>query len=185
MILQQNREVAEAYLVRANPAAVLVAGDKVASPVAVGGEAIRELVARATLPSPVKKGDAAPALELPDLDGKLLNLSLSPGQSTMLLFWSPFCGFCQQILAGLKEWETNRPKEAPQLLVISTGPAEVNRAQGFQSPVLLDKYFVAGHIFGADGTPSAVMLDEAGRLASELVVGGKEALALIGARAHS
>jgi hypothetical protein len=65
-------------------------------------------------------------------------------------------------------------------LVISSGSFDANREQGFRSRVLLDPNFAAGHVFSAGGTPSALMLDEEGRVASEVRVGASEVLELAG-----
>ena len=45
----------------------------------------------------------------------------------------------------------------------------------------LDDGFAAGSAFGATGTPSAVLVDERGRIASPVAVGAPEVLALVGA----
>lgn len=179
-LLQIDREIAKAYQADLTPAAVLVTSGRIASPVATGVEDIRGLVVRATLPPAVKQGDPAPALQLPDLDGKTVDLATLRGHRTLLLFWNPSCGFCQQMLADLKNWERNPLADAPELLVVSTGSAEANRQQGFRSKVLLDEYFAAGQVFGAGGTPAAVMLDEEGRVASEVGVGAPAVLTLAG-----
>jgi hypothetical protein len=47
--------------------------------------------------------------------------------------------------------------------------------------VLLDQNFAAGQVFDVEGTPAAVMIDETGRVASEVAVGGPDVLALVGA----
>jgi hypothetical protein len=44
--------------------------------------------------------------------------------------------------------------------------------------VLVDQNFSVGETFGVDGTPAAVMLDEEGRVASNVAVGGPDVLAL-------
>lgn len=181
VLLQTGRDVAEAYHVNATPAAVLVKDGLIGSPVATGMDAIRELVFNATLPPPVKKGDLMPSLRLPDLAGKSLDLAGLRGRRTLLLFWNPRCGFCREMIEDVKSWERKRPREAPDLVVISTGSVETNREQGFRSPVLLDPYFGAGQVFGSGGTPSAVVLDEAGRVASEMRIGVPDVLALLGA----
>lgn len=67
---------------------------------------------------------------------------------------------------------------APQLLVVSTGDMEANRAMGLRSPVVLDESFVAGRAFGASGTPSAVLLDAAGKVASPIAVGAQAVFTL-------
>src|SRR5262249_19724103 len=103
------------------------------------------------------------------------------GRRRLLLFWSPSCGFCQNMLEDVKAWERNPPKDAPELLVISSGSFEEIRAQGFRSRVLLDPNFGAGQVFSAEGTPSAVIVDEQGRVASDVGVGAQAVMALAGA----
>jgi hypothetical protein len=49
------------------------------------------------------------------------------------------------------------------------------------SPVLLDQNFATGRAFGASGTPSAVLVDAEGRIASEVAVGAPAVLGLAGA----
>jgi peroxiredoxin len=123
-------------------------------------------------------GKAAPDLRLADLDGKQVSLAAFRGNRTLVLFWNPACGFCQRILDDLKAWETSREEAKPGLLVVSTGSAEANRALGLRSPVVLDTGFEGGRAFGAGGTPSAVLVDEDGRIASEIAVGAPAVLAL-------
>jgi thiol-disulfide isomerase/thioredoxin len=103
------------------------------------------------------------------------------GEETLVLFWNPKCGFCQKMLPDLKEWEKNLPEGAPGLLVVSTGTEEANRHMGLSSTVVLDQQFSAGRAFGASGTPSAVLVDTEGRIASEVAVGAPGVLELAGA----
>jgi hypothetical protein len=44
--------------------------------------------------------------------------------------------------------------------------------------VVLDQPFSGGRAFGAPGTPSAVLVDSEGKIASELAVGGPAVLRL-------
>ena len=178
VLLQKERETAEAYKVAATPSAVWVTRGKISSAVAVGVEAIQALVAQATLPPALKKGETVPSLSLPSVDGGTVNLGSLKGRRTLLLFWSPSCGYCQAMLDDIKQWEGTRPADAPELLVISAGSVEENRQQGFRARILLDANFGAGNIFGAGGTPSAVIVNEQGSLASEVHVGGPDVLAL-------
>jgi hypothetical protein len=85
------------------------------------------------------------------------------------------------MLEDMKKWERDRPLDAPELLIISSGTPEANREQGFRSPVLLDEGFGAGSVLGAGGTPSAVIVDEYGIVASEVGVGAPAVLAMAGA----
>lgn len=200
VLLQENREVASVYQAAGTPSAVLVSQDgKIASPVSAGSEAIRQLVARTTGSQPARAaapaarpsqangspsaassrvGEEAPAISLPDLSGKTVKLADFKGQDTLVLFWNPGCGFCKRMSEELKEWEANPPKNAPKLLVVSTGTVEANKEMGLQSTVVLDEGFATGRAFGASGTPSGVLVDKAGKIASDLAVGAPGVMAL-------
>jgi peroxiredoxin len=209
VLLQQDREVAEAYQAYGTPSAVLLRRDgTIGSPVAQGADAIRELISRAiTLPvlntlamaAPLngngqegaallsqpaipKVGEPAPEFTLPDLDGKNIVLADFRGSPTLVLFWNPACGFCQSMLKDLKAWEAQRRPGALQLLVVSTGSLEANKAMDLRSPVLLDQDFKVGGKFGADGTPMALLVDAEGKIASELAEGAPNILRLMRAR---
>ncbi len=206
VLLQPDGKVADSYLIGGTPSAVLVNGDgTIGSPPAAGADAIRALVARtvgspallpmAAPPPPPKNsgngasasaglGDPAPSVELPDLTGKKIKLARFRGSETLLVFWNPGCGFCQQMLGDLKEWEEDRPKGAPKIVVISSGTAETNRAMGLRSPILLDEGFAVAGSFGAGGTPMAVLLDVGGNVSSEVVAGARGVLDLAKGRRH-
>ena len=183
MLLQDKRDVASAYQAHGTPAAVVVSPDgTVGSRLALGADAILRLVARTakapvSLPSrqsaKLRPGDPAPPLELPDLDGKFVRLQEFRGRSVALLFWNPECGFCNSMLPVLRRWEEDRPTDAPELLVVSGGTVSVNRAMGVRSRVVLDTGFAAGRAFGATGTPSAVLVDGDGHVASVIGVGAE------------
>jgi thiol-disulfide isomerase/thioredoxin len=128
-----------------------------------------------------KVGEPAPELRLADLKGVEVSLQEDfRGQESLVLFWNPGCGFCQQMLPDLKEWEENPPEGAPQLLVVSAGTQESNKAMGLSSSVVLDQGFEAGRAFGASGTPSAILVDAKGKIASEVAVGAPGVLKLAG-----
>jgi methylamine dehydrogenase accessory protein MauD len=207
VLLQVDREVANAYRANVTPAMVLVRPDGIiGSPAALGQQAIIQLIDQlATLPSaplypvfspgkhahsnsnspdiaPVKVGlgigDLAPQLRLPNLEGRMVSLESYRGAETLVLFWNPHCGFCNRMLGDLKAWEANDLKEAPRLLVVSTGAIEDNRAMGLSSTVVLDSDFTVGSTFGVSGTPSAVLIDSKGKITSEVTVGASAVLKL-------
>jgi thiol-disulfide isomerase/thioredoxin/uncharacterized membrane protein YphA (DoxX/SURF4 family) len=180
VFLQKNHEVAKAFKSEATPAAVLIRNGKIASPLAEGTDAIRGLVVRFTLPPRLQKGDRVPELRLPDLNGEVFDLSTLRGRHTLLLFWDPGCGFCQGMVTDLRTQELVRPTDAPDLLIITKGTADATRAHGFRSRVLVDRYSAAGTLFGANGTPGAVLLDEEGRVASELGTGACATFEMLG-----
>jgi len=134
-----------------------------------------------TVPAAQKVGEEAPEVKLPDLEAKTVELADFRGEETLVLFWNPGCGFCQQMLSDLREWEQNPPEEAPKLLVVSAGTQEANREQGLNSTVVLDQNFAVGRAFGASGTPSAVLVDAQGKVASDIAVGSPAVLQMAGA----
>jgi peroxiredoxin len=187
VLLQEDWEVSETYQVGGTPSAVLVGPEgKLSSSVANGPDSIRGLVThllRPQAPIPVikKVGEVAPEVKLPDLEGNTIELEEFRGEETLVLFWNPGCGFCQSMLPGLKELEENPPEGTPKLLVVSAGPAEANREQGLSSTVVLDQNFAVGRAFGASGTPSAVLVDAEGKVASDIAVGAPAVMELAGA----
>ncbi len=161
VLLQKDNEVADAYQVPGTPSAVIVAADgTVSSPLAIGADAIRALMARtagtqalpavpaqaapgqngsangseetAAAPKTLSIGDSAPPIKLPDLKGKTVNLAGFRGVKTAVLFWNPGCGYCKQMLNDLRAWEAKPPKGSPKILVVSTGTFEANRQGGFK-----------------------------------------------------
>ena len=132
---------------------------------------------------PTRIGEVAPAVQLPDLDGTPVDLSSFRGEPVLVLFWNPGCGYCARMLDDLKAWEANPPPDAPRLVVISTGSVESNSAMGLLAPILLDQGFAVGRLFGASGTPSAVLLAADGTVASEVAVGDRAVLTLAGSPA--
>jgi thiol-disulfide isomerase/thioredoxin len=129
-----------------------------------------------------KVGEPAPEARLADLKGAEVSLQEDfEGKESLVLFWNPGCGFCQQMLPEIKEWEATSTEDAPKLLVVSAGTEEANREMGLTSPVLLDQQFAVGRAFGASGTPSAVLVDAEGKVASEVAVGAPAVMELAGA----
>ena len=181
VLLQQDREVAAAYGVFGTPSAVLIRPDgTIGSALAQGSDEIRRLVAPSAADTAMQVGDLAPDFTLPDLDGTPVALNHYRGRPTLVLFWNPGCGYCQQILGDLAAWEARPLTERAQLLVVSTGAAQENRAQGLHSTVVLDPDFSVSSRFGVQGTPSAALVDADGRLAAPIGVGAIEVLALAG-----
>jgi peroxiredoxin len=184
VLLQKQQEVAEGYHTTATPSAVLVNADgKIAAPVAAGPDEIRRLVERAVKPPERRQeahpiGSPAPPIRLHDLNGAAFNLEDRAGRPTVLLFWNPGCGFCRRMVPDLKAWEAGRPSDTG-LVLVSSGTASANRDMGLRSAVLLEEDFGVGSSYGASGTPSAVLIDEYGRIASALTVGAAGVLALL------
>jgi peroxiredoxin len=201
VLLQQDREISETYYSQGTPSAVLILSNGlIGSSVVMGAQAIAQLVVQATggshdsavlngqnghnghhthtLRNGLPVGQEAPSFRLPDLDERPVESGTFKGRETLLLFWNPSCGFCKSMLPDLKAWEQNRSDTGPELLVVSTGTIESNRAMELRGTVLLDHNFVVGHSFGVAGTPSAVLVNSEGQIASTLAVGAPAVLGL-------
>jgi peroxiredoxin/uncharacterized membrane protein YphA (DoxX/SURF4 family) len=196
VVLDAGFSVGRAFGASGTPSAVLVGADgKIASGLAVGGPTVISLLRNEApnlldasaagepnepaAPRGVPVGGEAPKVQLPDLEGKEVNLDEIRNGRTALLFWNPGCGFCQRLVEDIKSWEKDRSEGAPQLVLISTGAPEANREHGFESTILLDQGFRTGEAFGASGTPSAILIDAEGNVASGLSVGGPDVMNLL------
>jgi peroxiredoxin len=138
-------------------------------------------------------GSDAPGFALPDLVGKTHTLAQYRGQSLLLIFFNPACGFCCELVPRLAA--LSRPADTlshpmgegrgegrPLPVIVSTGDAEANRAlvseHKLVCPVLLQKEMEVAAAYKANGTPSGYLIDPEGKIASELAVGADALLAL-------
>ena len=203
VLLQEDWEVADAYEVDATPSAVVLSPEGIiSSPVAEGPEEVAALLAyaageRAQLPlfqaaaghaaddeeedepEGPEVGEPAPEIRLQDLEGRDVTLEDFRGEEVLVLFCSPGCGFCQEMMPDIKHWEAAPPEGAPRLLVVSDDTVEENKAIGLSSPVVLDNTDAVWDAYDVSGTPSAVLVDADGRIASRMAVGSEEVLELI------
>ena len=198
VLLQEDVEVAELYRFNGTPNAVIIDVEgRVASEMAAGVPGIQHLVehhrgagpgvgeaqprrdlipVEAVVPSPV--GRPAAEFSLSDLDGETVSLGDFAGRSLLMMFWNPTCGFCSQILDEVRRLEQTAAERDVPFVFVSAGSPEDNRAMGLRAPVLIDEGFATGNRYGAQGTPSAIVIDRDGLVASELAVGGPAVLAL-------
>jgi peroxiredoxin len=195
ILLQKDSEIAEAYSCSGTPGALLVAADgSIDSPLAMGQDAIVALVNRtiggqrliaavpqAALPTrrQLRPGETVPRFELFDLNDGAVDLGGAKSDATLLIFWNPACGFCRAMLGELQRWDAIPPGNAARLVLISTGSAQDNTAMALRCPIILDGSFALGQLFGAAGTPSAVLLDAGGAVASKVAAGREEVMALV------
>lgn len=206
LLLQGEHSVAEEYQAKWTPAAVFVSRyGRIASRMAYGDEAIRALVAETVgrdakasagngaRPHPhgaeiaegrstLRVGDPAPDFSIADLQGEAVGTKDLLGRDTLLLFWDPGCRFCRAMSEDVMRWEEKPPKGAPRLVFVASGDAEniENESRNFKSRFLHDREFEVGPLFGTGSTPSAVLIDRDGRIASIVGMGLPNVLALAG-----
>lgn len=191
ILLQKDREVAELYQSKWTPTAVLINSEgRIASRLAAGDSAIRQLIEkiRATEDEVLfvketedsKLGAELPAFELEDISGKTISAKDIIGKPTLVTYWSQGCGWCQRMLEDLRTWDKTKGQDEPNLLLISSGEAEQHKEIGIKSTVVLDNKGDIPRELGMSGTPSAVLINEKGKIISEVAVGADNIWSLVG-----
>lgn len=199
ILLQKNREVADLIKAQWTPTAVLMdLNGRIASHAAAGDTAIRELVGAIADEDPTREfahfapshnghshsgtdriGKAIPEISIADVTGREITADFFKGKSTLVTFWSTSCPHCTNMLGDLRDWDTAKGEDGPNLLVFSDAEDETF---GLVSPVVFDPGHKTAIGFGMFGTPSAVLIDEQGRFVSETAVGAPNIWSLIGKR---
>jgi len=117
----------------------------------------------------VKNPDAAPALDVNDLDGKPISLDQTKGKIVLLNFWATWCGPCRAEIPDLIELQ-NKYRDKLAIIALATDedePAEVkkfaqkagiNYRVGMATDPLRVKYG------GIPALPTSFILDTQGRV---------------------
>lgn len=200
ILLQKDREVALSFGAQWTPAVVLVNADgTVASKLAVGDQQIRQLIEKIKAEIDTSKvlliagtnGDDAqkpklgmnlPEFSLNDVFDKNITSQSVLGKKTLITFWSTTCGFCVQMLDDLREWDKTKGMDEPNLLVLSEGEPEQHTTYDLKSSIVLDIGRKVSNELGMQGTPSAVLINEEGKIVSETAVGAEQIWTLLGKR---
>lgn len=123
-----------------------------------------------------------PAFSLPDLAGKTVTLQDFRNRRVLLVHWNFECGFCDSIAPQLARLENGFEKQRVQLLLLAHGEASANQEgaaeHGLKCPILLIKGWEVSGPFQHEGTPTAYLLDEGGRVAAPVARGADRVLAL-------
>lgn len=126
-------------------------------------------------------GTFAPRFSLPDLANREVSLTdlLADGKSLLLMFVSPTCPPCLALLPEVEMWQQRH--RALNIALISTGELKANREKftGHDAErVLLQKTREVAEMYQANWTPCAVLINEDGKIGSELAVGAESIRAL-------
>jgi len=132
-----------------------------------------------SLRQPLKLGDLTPELVLPGLDGSQVKIGgVRGGRSQLLLFLSPGCAICETLLPAVR---SAQGAERRWLDIILASDGELDPHEAFVRDMGLTKfpYVVSeqlGRSYGVAKLPYAVLIDEAGKLASTGLVNTREHL---------
>ena len=195
LLIQRDGEPGASYRASGTPSGVVVNPDgTIGSDLAAGPDAIRELFhglvakhvsrlwERATgdhmdLVAGVSvAGDPIRDIDLDDLRGRSQQLSQQLERESLLIFWSPGCSYCAEMLDDVKRLEKDRSLRR-KVIFVSDGSPDANKAQRLRSKVLLDHGFRLGRSLGVAGTPAAVWVRD-GKVASLVAVGKDEIIEL-------
>jgi methylamine dehydrogenase accessory protein MauD len=134
-----------------------------------------------TPPRGLPVGTEAPAFELPSLDGSALRLGDLRGKNALLIFFDPACGFCKKMAPQLAELDGGKSQD-PVPVLISAGAPEDTRKLLAEHKVDVKVGFQQkreiAELYKTTGTPTGYLVDEQGRIASELAVGAQALLQL-------
>jgi peroxiredoxin len=121
-------------------------------------------------PAPVRRGDPAPAFELPRLGGEgLLALDELRGQVVLVNFWATWCKPCEDEMPAMERlYQAMRPRgfelvaisvdEQPELV----GPFA--RRMGLSFPILLDEDQTTSRAYQTMGYPESFLVDRNGTI---------------------
>ena len=120
-------------------------------------------------------GTAAPGFDLPGLGGesRTLDSLVSSGRPALLIFTSPHCESCEQLMPRVAGWERRFAAHA-QIAVIAEGERDEVRADAERhrfGEVLIDTAGAVADSYEARVTPSAVIVNADGLIGSPVASG--------------
>lgn len=125
----------------------------------------------------------APPFELSSYAGGKSSLEqlLAYGKPLLLIFTNPTCGPCVLLFKEIKEWQESH-REQLTIALISFGTIKenfVNVARNQLGQVLLQQEREVAEKYGANVTPTAVVVNTSGRIASPIAAGADEIRGLL------
>jgi len=138
----------------------------------------RLAVTTATTPRGLPLDSFAPPFDIAAYAGGRSSLAqlLAYGKPLLLIFTSPTCGSCVVLFQEIKEWQQSHSEQLT-IALISFGTIKenfVNVARNGLGQVLLQQEREVAKKYGADVTPTAVIVNTSGRIASPMAAGAEE-----------
>lgn len=135
-----------------------------------------------SMPHGLPVGSKAPEFEASNLDGETVSLTQLRGDKKpiLLVFVSPTCGPCVELLPILDDWYTKEVAESTMLVLVSPGPLgdNIQVSQQLNSTVLVDPDQLIFGAYMSLGTPCSVVVDMDGLIAAQMACGFREVEAL-------
>ncbi len=191
--MQKENEIAKQFNALWTPTALLINSDgTIGSRPAVGDAAIRalfeKLKAEKIASEPIfiangntgKLNEIIPDFSLEDIGGKTISSKDLRGRKTVVAFWSMKCPFCVNMIEDLRDWDRRKGADEPNLILLSSGDSKEHEILDLESPILLDEEKELAENLGMNGTPSAILVDENGKIVSETAIGAAQIWSLLG-----
>lgn len=129
-------------------------------------------------------GAVVPDFELTDLDGGTVALAVLKAANMPILFFyvSPNCNPCKALVPEFDRWQKDLAGKV-QLVFISNGNADENREKfstDSDKLILLQKDREVSELIRAKWTPTAILMDADGRIASHAAAGDAAIRELVG-----
>ncbi|MDR4495682.1 MAG: TlpA family protein disulfide reductase [Nitrospirales bacterium] len=123
------------------------------------------------VPSTAASSVSAPEFQLRGLDGHTYSKASLQGRPTLLVFWAPWCRYCQMELPILaKFYQGNKPDQL-QVFTIAFSDTQAHveeyvtsNPDTFVFPTAYDQDNVVAQAFGVNATPTFVVMDARGEL---------------------
>src|SRR5262249_52323915 len=131
---------------------------------------------------PVRIGNDIPEFALHDIKGREITSDYFKGKQTLVTFWSTTCPHCVNMMDDLTEWDRTRGNDEPELVVFSDGDKAAHEEIELSSPIILDEGYKTANKLGMFGTPSAILVNEDGKIVSETAIGAPDIWSLVGKR---
>jgi len=130
--------------------------------------------------TPISKPQPAPALSLPDLDGKLHDLGDLKGKVVLVNFWATWCPPCRREMPSLERLRSRLGDKGLAIIAVDVGEdadtvfsftGQLDPAPSF--PMLLDRDSTAMQRWKVRGLPTTYVVNADGRVIYR-AVGGRE-----------
>lgn len=122
----------------------------------------------------VGPGERAPAFTLEDVDGKHVSYRPAGGKPALIVFWSAFCPLCRELTPSVNDIHRRYGATLRVVSVnldgkrFSKSVKSFIKEQSMVYPVLFDiirgDFFVASDRYGVEKIPTAVLVDEGGKV---------------------
>lgn len=136
-----------------------------------------------SLPGPVQVGALAPKVDLKGYRGPVATY-VQKNKKRLLYFWATWCGPCKAALPELLAFE--KQHKIPVVAITDEGPNALDKfvktfGKPFPQAIAMDPLRQAFVAYGVSGTPTFVLIDEAGKVAAYQVgYSSRQGLALPG-----